>query len=52
MLGPTKTYGRLVLLSAAQIMALHQQIKPLEDEISFLQEANANNTRGDEVRAS
>ncbi|XP_075876716.1 uncharacterized protein LOC142884743 isoform X4 [Nelusetta ayraudi] len=35
---------------SAQIMALHQQIKPLEDEISFLQEANANNTRDLELR--
>lgn len=33
-------------------MALNQQIQPLEDQISFLQEANANNTRGDGEEAS
>lgn len=33
-------------------MELYKQIKPLEDEITSLREANANNSRGDDVRTS
>lgn len=33
---------------AAQIMELHKKIKPLEEEISFLKEENAENLKGKE----
>lgn len=36
----------LCFFVAAQIMELHQKIKPLEDEISDLKEANTENLEG------
>lgn len=36
----------LCFIVAAQIMELHQRIKPLEDEISELKEANTENLEG------